>query len=38
MADILRSDATDGILCDIGMPVMHRNVPYNCRVWAVNRA
>lgn len=37
MADILRSDVTDGILCDIGMPVMHRNVPYNCRVWAVNR-
>lgn len=28
---------TDGILCDIGMPVMHRNVPYNCRVWALNR-
>ncbi|CAK9090174.1 unnamed protein product [Durusdinium trenchii] len=37
MADILRSDVTDDILCDIGMPVMHRNVPYNCRVWVVNR-
>lgn len=37
MAEILRSDLTDGILCDIGMPVMHRNVPYNCRVWVANR-
>ncbi|CAJ1350482.1 unnamed protein product [Effrenium voratum] len=36
MADILRSKITDGILCDIGMAVMHRNVPYNCRVWVVN--
>eukprot|EP00933_Yihiella_yeosuensis_P023123 TRINITY_DN18063_c0_g2_i3.p1 TRINITY_DN18063_c0_g2~~TRINITY_DN18063_c0_g2_i3.p1 ORF type:complete len:773 (+),score=146.11 TRINITY_DN18063_c0_g2_i3:96-2414(+) len=36
-AELLRCDITDDILCDIGMPVMHRNVPYNCRVWVVNR-
>jgi len=36
-AELLRSDLTDGILCDIGMPVLHRNVSYNCRVWVVNR-
>jgi len=34
---LLEDDTTDGILCDIGMPVMHRNVPYNCRVWVCNR-
>jgi len=33
-AELLRGGHTEGILCDIGMPVMHRNVPYNCRVWA----
>eukprot|EP00439_Symbiodinium_sp_Y106_P084667 s82_g26.t1 len=38
MADLLKTGLTDGILCDIGMPVMHRNVPYNCRVWVVNRS
>jgi NAD+ synthase (glutamine-hydrolysing) len=36
-AQLLKSDLTDGILCDIGMPIMHRNVPYNCRVWVLNR-
>eukprot|EP00929_Paragymnodinium_shiwhaense_P050149 TRINITY_DN25276_c0_g1_i1.p1 TRINITY_DN25276_c0_g1~~TRINITY_DN25276_c0_g1_i1.p1 ORF type:complete len:777 (+),score=137.91 TRINITY_DN25276_c0_g1_i1:84-2414(+) len=35
-ADLLSGGWTDGIMCDIGMPVMHRNVPYNCRVWVVN--
>merc|ERR1719174_1267626 len=35
-AELLKGDLTNGILCDIGMPVMHRNVPYNCRVWALN--
>jgi NAD+ synthase (glutamine-hydrolysing) len=24
-------------LCDIGMPVLHNGVPYNCRVWVLNR-
>lgn len=28
---------SDGILLDIGMPVMHRNVAYNCRVFLLNR-
>lgn len=37
LAELLRSDLTDGILCDIGMPVMHRNVRYNCRVFVLNR-
>jgi len=37
LATILSSDLTDGILCDIGMPVMHRNVAYNCRVICLDR-
>ena len=32
LAQILESDLTQGILCDIGMPLMHRNVRYNCRM------
>ncbi|KIL69432.1 hypothetical protein M378DRAFT_157693 [Amanita muscaria Koide BX008] len=32
LAKILCSDATVGIVCDIGMPVVHKNVRYNCRV------
>jgi len=36
-AKLLTTDLTDGILCDIGMPVMHRNVAYNCRVIVLNR-
>lgn len=31
-ARLLSSPDTRGILCDVGMPVMHRNVTYNCRV------
>jgi len=34
---ILNTDLTDGILVDIGMPVMHKNVPYNCRIFLLNR-
>lgn len=34
---LLSSDLTDGILCDIGMPVLHRGVRYNCRVYCLNR-
>lgn len=26
-----------GILCDIGMPVLHQGVRYNCRVFCLNR-
>ncbi|KAF9005960.1 hypothetical protein BDQ17DRAFT_1352471 [Cyathus striatus] len=32
LAHILASDATIGIVCDIGMPITHKNVMYNCRV------
>ena len=37
MAEILSSDVTNGILCDIGMPVSHKNVSYNCRVLVLNQ-
>ena len=33
---ILKGGHTAGILCDIGMPVMHRNVRYNCRVFVLD--
>uniref|UniRef100_A0A7S2GF13 Glutamine-dependent NAD(+) synthetase n=2 Tax=Octactis speculum TaxID=3111310 RepID=A0A7S2GF13_9STRA len=36
LAEILSDRACDGILCDIGMPVQHRNVSYNCRVICLN--
>ncbi|KIY65087.1 glutamine-dependent NAD synthetase with GAT domain-containing protein [Cylindrobasidium torrendii FP15055 ss-10] len=32
LAKILASDEARDIVCDIGMPVMHKNVIYNCRV------
>lgn len=37
LANLLDGDLTDGILCDVGMPVMHRSVRYNCRVLVLNR-
>ena len=37
LASLLNSDLTDDILCDFGMPVMHRNVAYNCRVICLDR-
>ena len=37
MAEILSSDATEGILCDIGMPISHKNVSYNCRVLVLDQ-
>lgn len=37
METILNSDLTDGILCDIGMPVLHHDIRYNCRVFVLNR-
>lgn len=37
LAAILDSDVTDDILCDIGMPIMHNNVRYNCKVFCCNR-
>ena len=36
LAEILKGDLTTNILCDIGMPVMHKNVRYNCRIFALN--
>ena len=36
LAHILEGGYTDGILCDIGMPVMHKNVRYNCRVFVLD--
>ena len=36
LACILKGGYTDGILCDIGMPIMHKNVRYNCRVFVLN--
>ena len=36
LACILKGGYTEGILCDIGMPVMHKNVRYNCRVFVLD--
>ena len=36
LAHILKGRHTDGILCDIGMPVMHKNIRYNCRVFVLD--
>ncbi len=36
LAEILKSGLTDEIICDTGMPVMHKNVRYNCRVIVLN--
>jgi NAD+ synthase (glutamine-hydrolysing) len=32
MAIILADTSIHGIVCDIGLPVVHRNNRYNCRV------
>ncbi|KAJ7248515.1 hypothetical protein C8J57DRAFT_1437985 [Mycena rebaudengoi] len=32
LAKIISSDEAQGIVCDVGMPVVHKNVLYNCRV------
>ena len=32
LAKILSSPESQGIICDVGMPVIHKNVIYNCRV------
>lgn len=38
ICDILKDpDLTLGILCDIGMPVLHQGVRYNCRVLILNQ-
>ncbi|KAF2754473.1 putative glutamine-dependent NAD(+) synthetase [Pseudovirgaria hyperparasitica] len=33
---ILTDESCNGILLDIGMPVLHRNIRYNCRVLALD--
>ncbi|XP_066893913.1 glutamine-dependent NAD(+) synthetase isoform X2 [Kogia breviceps] len=37
LAALLESPVTQDIICDVGMPIMHRNVRYNCRVIFLNR-
>jgi len=37
LAEILKGDLTDGIMCDIGMPLLHQGARYNCRIFALNR-
>ena len=37
LATILKSSGAEDMLIDIGMPVMHKNVTYNCRVVFLNR-
>ncbi|XP_068177532.1 glutamine-dependent NAD(+) synthetase [Antennarius striatus] len=34
---LLESPLTQDIICDVGMPIMHHNVRYNCRVLFLNR-
>lgn len=37
LATLLKSSICEDILIDVGMPVMHKNVTYNCRVAFLNR-
>lgn len=37
LASLLRDPTCEGIMIDVGMPVMHRNVTYNCRVIFLNK-
>jgi len=37
IADLLKTDLTNDILCDIGMPISHQNVHYNCRIFILNK-
>ncbi|KAJ3932763.1 MAG: hypothetical protein NXY57DRAFT_1071478 [Lentinula lateritia] len=37
LAKILASEETSGIVCDLGMPIEHKNTIYNCRVIIQNR-
>lgn len=32
LARILQAPETQGIVCDVGMPIAHKNSTYNCRV------
>jgi len=38
IAELMKDEhLTMDILCDIGLPVIHRNILYNCRVFILNR-
>ena len=37
LSELLKGNETCGILCDIGLPVMHRGVLYNCRVLCLDQ-
>ncbi|XP_047437605.1 glutamine-dependent NAD(+) synthetase [Mugil cephalus] len=37
LGNLLESPVTQDIICDVGMPIMHHNVRYNCRVLFLNR-
>lgn len=37
LAELLASPICTDIICDVGMPLMHKNVTYNCRVIFLNR-
>ena len=37
IAKILESDVTRDILSDVGMPILHRGVRYNCRIFLLNK-
>ncbi|KAM9409466.1 glutamine-dependent NAD(+) synthetase isoform 2-T2 [Pholidichthys leucotaenia] len=36
LRNLLESPLTQDIICDVGMPIMHHNVRYNCRVLFLN--
>ena len=36
LAQILCAEGTEGILCSVGMPIMHQSVRYNCDVFILN--
>nr|XP_023850809.1 glutamine-dependent NAD(+) synthetase [Salvelinus alpinus] len=36
LGKLLESPVTQDIICDVGMPIMHHNVRYNCRVIFLN--
>lgn len=37
LVDIFESGVTDGLICDFGMPILHRGARYNCRVLCYNQ-
>ncbi|KAK2173886.1 hypothetical protein NP493_843g01010 [Ridgeia piscesae] len=37
LRELLLSPDSSDIICDVGMPVMHKNVAYNCRVIFLNK-